>query len=274
MKGLAIRGLTGLVFVIIMLLGSYWNAYSFVILFGIIAGLCLWEFLGLVLESGLDRKIIGLYIGLFPYFLATLYHLDIMKDSTQFSLQASLLFFPTLFLVFLYELSIRGTKPFANIGFIMLGMIYIGIPFTLLQVSAFIDNIYHSNIVIGLLLMTWMNDTAAYIVGSQIGKTPLFPRISPKKTWEGTLGGVAGTLILAFLLNEYFEELILRDWLILAILVGLFGSLGDLVESMLKRSFAIKDSGSLLPGHGGFLDRFDGFLFMLPFAAAYIVWLR
>ena len=122
--------------------------------------------------------------------------------------------------------------------------------------------------------MTWMNDTAAYIVGSQIGKTPLFPRISPKKTWEGTLGGLAGTLILAFLLNEYFEELILRDWLILAILVGLFGSLGDLVESMLKRSFAIKDSGRLLPGHGGFLDRFDGFIFMLPFAAAYIVWLR
>lgn len=274
MKGLVLRGLTGLVFVIIMLLGAYWSAYSFIILFGIIAGLCLWEFLGLVLEQGLDRRIIGLYIGLFPYFLGALYQLDLMKDSAQFLLQASLLFFPTLFLVFLYELSTRGVKPFANIGFIMLGMIYIGIPFTLLQVAAFIENDYHSNIVVGLLLMTWMNDTAAYLVGSQIGKTPLFPRISPKKTWEGTLGGVAGTLILAFLMNEYFEELILRDWLILAILVGLFGSLGDLVESMLKRSFAIKDSGRLLPGHGGFLDRFDGFIFMLPFAAAYIVWLR
>ena len=93
MKGLALRGLTGLVFVVIMLLGSFWNAYSFMILFGIIAGLCLWEFLGLVLESGLDRKIIGLYIGLFPYFLSTLYHLDVMKDSAQFLFQESLLFF-------------------------------------------------------------------------------------------------------------------------------------------------------------------------------------
>lgn len=274
MNGLNRRVLTAVIFVSVMISGSYAGPLVFVALFGLIAALCLWEFLGLVLEPGLDRRIIGLYIGLFPYFLATLYHLDIIDDTARFTLQASLLFVPTLFLVFLYELSTKGSKPFSNIGFIMLGMIYIGVPFTLLEFAAFENKTYHANIVMGLLLMTWINDTAAYFVGSQIGRTPLFPRISPKKTWEGTLGGVAGTFVLAFILNSVFAELQLIDWLILAVLVGLFGSLGDLVESMLKRSFAIKDSGSLLPGHGGFLDRFDGFIFMLPFAAAYIVWLR
>ena len=274
MKGLSRRALTAFIFVVVMIGGTYSGTISFVLLFGIICFLCLWEFLGLVLEEGADRKWIGVYIGIFPYILSSLYHLQVVEDTAYFTLQVSLLFVPTLFLVFLYELSTKSSRPFSNIAFIMLGMIYIGIPFSMLEFAAFNSGMYYPNIVFGLLLMTWTNDTAAYLVGSQIGRTPLFPRISPKKTWEGTMGGVAVTILLAFFLQGFFDELPLRDWLVLAVLVSLFGSLGDLVESMLKRSFAIKDSGSLLPGHGGFLDRFEGFIFMLPFAAAYIVWLQ
>ena len=107
-----------------------------------------------------------------------------------------------------------------------------------------------------------------------MGKHRLFERISPKKTWEGTIGGIVITLILAFGLSQFFDELRLHDWLILGTIVAIFGTLGDLVESMLKRSMNIKDSGKLLPGHGGILDRFDGFIFILPFVAAYLLWIR
>ena len=120
--------------------------------------------------------------------------------------------------------------------------------------------------------MTWANDTGAYLIGSQIGRTKLFPRISPKKTWEGSAGGVLVTFLAGYLLSRIFSDISLVDWCVLAGIVSIFGSLGDLVESMLKRSLQIKDSGNLLPGHGGFLDRFDAFIFLLPFAAAYLLW--
>ncbi|MEO0775984.1 MAG: phosphatidate cytidylyltransferase, partial [Bacteroidota bacterium] len=130
------------------------------------------------------------------------------------------------------------------------------------------------NTVFGLLLLTWSNDTAAYLVGSRIGKTPLFPRISPKKTWEGSLGGVVITFLIAFLISQWFREHSTKQWLVLAGIVAIFGSTGDLVESMLKRSENIKDSGNLLPGHGGVLDRFDAFIFLLPFATAYLLLIK
>ncbi|TAK40283.1 MAG: phosphatidate cytidylyltransferase, partial [Saprospiraceae bacterium] len=122
--------------------------------------------------------------------------------------------------------------------------------------------------------LTWMNDTGAYIIGSLFGKHLLFSRISPKKTWEGTFGGIAITFLVAFLFCVFTNELRFRDWIILGAIVSIFGSVGDLVESMLKRSVGVKDSGNLLPGHGGVLDRFDAFIFVLPFAAAYLLWIR
>jgi phosphatidate cytidylyltransferase len=125
-----------------------------------------------------------------------------------------------------------------------------------------------------LLLLTWMNDTGAYLVGSNFGRRMLFPRISPKKTWEGTIGGVVITFITAASFCAFSGELRLFDWMVLAAFVSVFGTLGDLVESMLKRSVGVKDSGNLLPGHGGVLDRFDAFIFVLPFAAAYLLSIR
>jgi phosphatidate cytidylyltransferase len=115
----------------------------------------------------------------------------------------------------------------------------------------------------GIFWLIWTNDTMAYLIGSQIGRRKLFERISPKKTWEGTIGGAICTVLMAWAISLYFNDFSTAQWLAVGAMVGIFGTLGDLVESMLKRSIGVKDSGTLLPGHGGLLDRFDSFLFVV-----------
>ncbi|MEO1410191.1 MAG: phosphatidate cytidylyltransferase [Bacteroidota bacterium] len=279
MKGLLRRVVTAVFFVVIMLGGLYGGRYSFVALFALITGLCLWEFLGLTLRRSQGqrdrvRRVIGLILGLMPFVLISLFKLEVIHSPEDFLIYALLLFFPLLFLSFIYELFTASEQPFANIAFLLLGVVYIGIPFAMLDFIAFRGDEFRANTVFGLLLLTWSNDTAAYLVGSRIGKTPLFPRISPKKTWEGSLGGVVITFLIAFLISQWFREHSTQQWLVLAGIVAIFGSTGDLVESMLKRSENIKDSGNLLPGHGGVLDRFDAFIFLLPFATAYLLLIK
>ncbi len=278
MSGLLRRLLTGIFFVLLMLGGLYAGRYSFVLLFAIVTGLCLWEFLNMVLEKYTQRDyvriLIGMGLGLVPFIISTIVQLDLAQNREAFISLTAFWVSPFLFTAFLYELYTNSSNPFLNIAFMMLGMIYIGVPFALLDFIAFDGEYFYADTVFGLLLLSWSNDTGAYVVGSMIGKTPLFPRISPKKTWEGTIGGFAITFLISFLLSKYLPELDFVHWLALAAIVSVFGTLGDLVESMLKRSLQIKDSGGLLPGHGGFLDRFDGFIFMLPYATAYLLWMR
>lgn len=279
MKGLLQRLITAFFFVVIMLGGLYGGPYSFVLLFALITGLCLWEFLTLTLREIDNQKdkirlAIGLVLGLMPFAIVALHKLELINSSQDFILVSVLLFFPLTFLSFIYELFTASERPFANIAYLLLGMFYIGLPFAMLNFIAFEGDTFQANTVFGLLLLTWANDTGAYLVGSQIGKTPLLPRISPKKTWEGSIGGVAVTLGIAFLLSLWFTEHSASEWLVLGLIVAVFGSFGDLVESMLKRSQNIKDSGTILPGHGGLLDRFDAFIFLIPFATAYLLLIR
>ncbi len=272
------RVLTAIVFVIVMVGGVYLHPYTFVGLFGLITVLAIWEYLNLALAEtkgrrDVNRKFLGLILGVVPFILVAIHQLGFVQDR-QYIWYATFLMLPLVFLAFIYEMYTASEKPFANIGILLLGMVYIGIPFALLLLIGFLQGTFSPNIVFGLLAMTWMNDTGAYLVGSQIGKTKLFPRISPGKTWEGSTGGVIVTFIVAYLLSLLFTDLRLMDWFVLAAIVSLFGSIGDLVESMLKRSLKIKDSGTILPGHGGILDRFDAFIFLLPFAAAYLLLLN
>lgn len=278
MKGLLRRASTAVIFVLIMLGGLYGGYYSFILLFAVITALCVWEFLYMTIDHGKRRdwlrRILGTAFGLTPFVLAFLIHLKWVQINDTFVIATALLFFPFIFMAFIYELIAKSEAPFTNVAFIVLGMVYIGAPFALLDFIAFEGDTFYANTVFGLLLMTWLNDTGAYVTGSLIGKTKLLPRISPNKTWEGSIGGVIVTFLTALILSYFFTEKTTTDWLVLAGIVAVFGSIGDLIESMLKRSVGVKDSGNLMPGHGGVLDRFDAFIFMLPFAAAYLLWIR
>ncbi len=272
------RAITATIFVVVMLLGLYSGKQSFAALFGVITALCLWEFFDMVFEEGrrrdFFRKGMAIFFGVLPYITVSLLHLNVLGFTANQLFIASFALLPMVFLCFIFELFSKSEHPFHNVALILLGMTYISAPFSMLNLIAFDGNYFSPNVVFGLLLLIWSNDSGAYVVGSQIGKHKLLQRISPKKTWEGFFGGVATTLAAAWGLSHFFKEISMFDWFCLAVICSVFGTIGDLVESMLKRSFDTKDSGSLLPGHGGFLDRFDAFIFLIPFATAYLLWAR
>jgi phosphatidate cytidylyltransferase len=264
------RVITSIFFVVAMLAGVYVSPYTFVGLFGFIAAVCLWEFYRIAMVNGAVRLALSILLGITPYVVVAIFQLTTIDAETDTLISILLLFLPVLFLFFLYELFSSSEKPFHHIAAVTLGILYVGIPFALLEWIA-LDRGYQPNIVCGLLLLNWANDTTAYLVGSRAGKQLLLPRISPKKTWEGTLSGMGVTLLSGVGAGWLFPQLSPTDWIMIAVIIGLFGSLGDLIESMFKRGVQMKDSGTLLPGHGGLLDRFDAFIFMLPFTTAYLL---
>ncbi|NQY66920.1 MAG: phosphatidate cytidylyltransferase, partial [Flavobacteriales bacterium] len=152
----------------------------------------------------------------------------------------------------------------------ILGLIYVALPISLLSFLAVVNGEYEYELVLGYFLLLWANDTGAYIFGVSLGRNKLFERISAKKTWEGTIGGAITTIGVAYGIHSYTNTLTLQDWIIVSLIVVVWGSLGDLVESSFKRTIKVKDSGSILPGHGGVLDRFDGLLISLPVVVTYL----
>ena len=274
MTSLQQRALTGFSFAAVMAAGIFAHYYSFLILFALVTAMSLWEFFGLTLAdepAKTTRKIVYTACAMLPYLLSitvkNVLHLDGKDTFTSICILLVIkgLVAPTA--LFIFELFLKSEKPFQQLGYLFLSIFYISIPYSLLIWVAFPPSsitVFHPVIIFGMLLLVWSNDSFAYLFGSQIGKTKLFPRISPGKTWEGSGGGVLGSAIAAALLYLVFpNELELIDWVVLAVIASVFGTLGDLVESMLKRSLGVKDSGTLLPGHGGMLDRFDAFMFMI-----------
>lgn len=280
MNTLQQRVITGTIFGAVMLGGVFGGAYTFIVLFCFILVASLIEFFSLVFQDQpfkMFRVITGTVGGtlLYLYLASLIISTKLSLAWYSYSFFDNNLFFYILigylFLFFLAELFLGLEKPFSNIGLYLTGVLYIGVPYYfLLDIGIDETSIYEPYRIFGLLLLTWANDSWAYLIGSKFGKTPLFKRISPKKTWEGTLGGIALTIFTGYLLSLFFQEWRVIDWIIIALIVGIFGTLGDLVESMLKRSLGIKDSGSILPGHGGLLDRFDGFMFMIPFVYIFL----
>ena len=154
-----------------------------------------------------------------------------------------------------------------------LGLIYITLPIALLIILRTGSSNTQPDCILkvipcGIIFSIWINDTMAYIVGSFIGKNPL-SKISPKKTWEGTIGGIILCVVVSSLIGYFTDYYTLMDWIVISLCAAVFGTLGDLLESKLKRMAAVKDSGTLMPGHGGFLDRFDSLLIAIPFVFAY-----
>ncbi len=252
--------------VLVIISGIYWHEWTYFAIFLLIVFFTIQEFYRLVgLDGFLPLTFWGSLVGIFIYTCTFLVQMNLMD------LEWFYLIFPLSSIIYFIKLYKKSDeKPFTNIAFTFLGILYVAIPFSLLHVIAFCMGSYQFELVVGILLLTWASDTGGYFAGTMFGKTKLFLRISPKKSWEGFVGGTILTLLIAVAMSYYADILPLWKWLMIGILTATAGTYGDLVESLFKRSINIKDSGETLPGHGGFLDRFDALLLSLPFIAAFL----
>ncbi len=181
---------------------------------------------------------------------------------------------PLIISVFIIELFRNHNRPMHNIAFTLLGLLYVAFPFSLLNYFALSYSSYRigyqTHILIGYFILLWANDTGAYAFGMSIGRNRLYPKISPKKSWEGLIGGFFTTALIAWIISLFFTNISLFHWMTIGLITAVMSVFGDLVESMFKRSIELKDSGKFLPGHGGLLDRFDGMLLSVPVVFVYL----
>lgn len=262
----AIIGSAAIIFCII------YSEWTYFILFFAICLLTLLEFYALTgLDGMLPQKTFGAISGMM------IFCLSFFIERGDISYRYYFLIFPMMSCVYMIKLYKKfERKPFTNIAFTFLGLFYVAVPFALLNIAAYENGIYNFQIMFGCLFILWASDTGAYFAGTLFGKRKLFERISPKKSWEGFAGGAILALAFAYGLPYFFEWIGVMSfltpayWMIIGAIIIIGGTFGDLVESLLKRSIEIKDSGDSLPGHGGFLDRFDGLLISAPFIVAFL----
>lgn len=258
-----IAALIGAVIIITCIYYSPWTYFCIFLSICIITQLEFYKLLGL--DGLLPLKFFGTFCGLLIFTLSFLIEYGILPNKYYF------LIFPCsacIYLIYLYRK--HSIKPFRGIAFTFLGILYVAIPFSLLNVIAFHTGNYTFELILGALLILWANDTGAYFAGVRFGKRKLFERVSPKKSWEGSIGGLILATAMAYGLYHFTDVMPLWQWLCFGFIIVIGGTYGDLVESLFKRSIEIKDSGRIIPGHGGFLDRFDGLLLAAPFLAAFL----
>lgn len=258
------RTLTGISFIVILLIGILWNPISFYILFLFIEILALKEFYTIANKKSKLNLYLGVSIGVLMFTAPFIRYFYTIESNYL------LLLIPIILLVFIIELFKNKDNPILNIAITFLGLIYVSFPLMLLNDIVYLKGEFNGSILLGIFILIWASDTGAYVFGVSLGKHKLFKRISPKKTWEGFFGGVLISQLAAFLLSKYLVNLDYFHWIILAVIIVVFGTIGDLVESMFKRSVGVKDSGNILPGHGGILDRFDSLLFTIPIIYTYL----
>lgn len=261
------RAVTGVIIITVIIGAVGFGVYSFLFLCLAINLLALSEFYHLFqIDKNHVRRISGLLLS------ACLLVTFALLNLAYYDRRITLVVLPLISLVFIIELYLRSDTPFTNLAFIFLGIVYITLPLILLFSCAFSfpDAAYHPHVILGYFFLLWANDTGAYICGSQFGKYPLAPRLSPNKTWEGSAGGAFLVMVFVYVNYAFFNDLTLFNWMVLGVIVIVMGTLGDLVKSMMKRSLNIKDSGNILPGHGGMLDRFDSLIGSVPFVFAYL----
>ena len=276
MKNFIIRAITGLTFAALLIGCILYHPVSLILLFSIVAGLTIWEF-GTIVNNHAGasmNRLISAVAGFYLVFAVGGYQLG-MISTREF-----MPYLLTLIYLLVSELYRQEANPLKNWAYAFASQIYIALPFALLSVlglhyDSFANEMRYDFIYpLSVFIFLWMSDTGAYLVGSLLSRyfpAKLFPRISPKKSWVGSIGG--GLLCLAAAWGIYAYEpqyMTLWQWMGLALTVCVFGTWGDLVESLLKRQVGIKDSGTILPGHGGLLDRFDSALLAIPAAVVYL----
>lgn len=269
LSNLITRTLTGVIFVAAIIGSILLSHKLFSVLFLCVSVLALYEFYTLLQKSNAAKAQLtsGIIAGSMVYIIIALISWQLIGYKF---LCAALLIPPLIFIIELYR---KSESPIQNIALTLLGILYISLPFALLNIflnPQLIPGEYHPGILIGFFVIIWCNDSFAYLTGITFGRHRLFERISPKKSWEGSIGGFFFGLLAAYFLSLYFQEFDLTNWLIIAAIIMIFGTFGDLAESMIKRSLKIKDSGNILPGHGGLLDRFDAVIMAAPPVLIYI----
>ena len=265
MKNLIIRALSGFVFVSITIGAIYIDFLGLLFLFLFFAGLALFEYYQLC--NNLKDVKIDKYGGLTVGVLSILIYGLVLAGY----LESTYFIFPLILIpiVLLKELFHHSKQPIINTSLLVFGWVYIIVPFIIMfeirEINSFEITLINQpgKYLLALFLLTWTNDTFAYLTGRFLGRNKLFERISPKKTWEGTVGGFLFSILVGVLISFYLNETNLF-WIISAVLISISATLGDLFQSLLKRNVGVKDSGNIMPGHGGMLDRFDAILFAAP----------
>lgn len=274
------RALTAAVFVAVLITAINYNYFTFSLLFSILAIWGLQEFYKISEKLGAKPfKTLGYLSAVFFVSGAFWHNAALTGFNFQVFYAAGII---SLMVMFMQAMFSNSENPITDVAYSIAGVIYSVVPFCALYYVSCIDKTiihseamnfnssYNNHIVLGIFLLIWANDTYAYLVGSLIGKRKLFERISPGKTWEGTIGSAILTFASAFLVAYWFPEVETKHWLVLSVIAVVIGTMGDLSESLLKRKAGIKDSGRIMPGHGGILDRFDSLMFIAPFAYLYL----
>ena len=271
MSNLAKRSITGLLFGIVVLGSIFYGPYTQISIFSLFMLLGLIEYYRLFDQHPIVKisKEIGVFIGVFIFSLMVGISLKVLP------IISITFIFPLFFTLILNELWKKQENPIVNISVLVFGIIYIVIPFYL-TIDLNLRDTSDLPLIVGMFLLIWTNDCFAYCIGRLLGKRKLFERISPNKTWEGAIGGIVFTLILGYIIGAYINKGEELFWVVSALIIAPCSIYGDLLESLFKRSLNIKDSGTILPGHGGILDRFDAALFAIPFfyswAMLYLYW--
>lgn len=264
MNNVLLRSLTGAVFISIVLIPLFFSDIITTAVFGLFMAIGLIEFYQLFKKvDAVDvRWETGLFYGLFIFGISALILFNILPLMVLVGLV------PMLFSLILIELWRKKKNPIINASVLVFGIIYVALPFILMVLITTMDN-NPFPLLAGMFILTWMNDTFAYLSGRIAGKTKLFERISPNKTWEGTIGGAVFTILAGIAVGYLFDPQHILFWIVAALIIAPCAILGDLLESLFKRNVNVKDSGNIMPGHGGILDRFDATFFVVPF---FLMW--
>lgn len=265
MNNTVVRALAGFVFCSMVIGAALLGQLTFGLLFLFFAGVGLYEMYELLKHkhSHAPRWFAGMSVGILLYLALFLIATETITSTWLW------VFAPLIATIFCLELIKLDFEAVTHLALTAFGWLYVIVPLGLVNFLGVINGSYEYEIPIGFFLILWINDTGAYCAGKLLGRHKLYEKVSPNKTWEGLIGGIVFAFVLAYILSFYFIVLTLPQWMMVAFIISVFGNLGDLFESHLKRSFAVKDSGHLIPGHGGVLDRFDGLLLSLPVLICY-----
>ncbi len=278
-KNLIIRSISGVIFLVIMIVGMVFRPDAFIFLFTLITGLTIWEYTGLVnqLEDVTVNRFISTIAGMYFFLAVAAIRTGIVDNFIIF-----IPYILSIVYLFVSELYTKNKNAINDWAYTMLAQLYIAMPFSLINILAFeispdgMEHHFDTLLPLSIFIFLWVNDSGAYCSGSLLGKHKLFPRISPGKSWEGSIGGGIFVLIAAAIISYYAGNdgsvhlLNTIEWMGLGLTVVFFGTWGDLVESLFKRTLGIKDSGNIMPGHGGMLDRFDSSLMAIPASVVYL----